>query len=93
MSKLLEGCESWARFWVCCGPMRRNSFKAVVLVGDTLYTGAASGVDPATGAPPPDAQDEARIAMEGVKERLALADDHGRFGGGAGILPGSFPSC
>ena len=45
----------------------------VVLVGDTLYMGAASGVDPATGAPPPDIQDEARIAMDGVKARLALA--------------------
>ena len=48
-------------------------FSTVVLVGDTLYMGAASGVDPATGAPPPDIQDEARIAMDGVKARLALA--------------------
>jgi len=48
-------------------------FSTVVLVGDTLYMGAASGVDPATGAPPPDIQDEARVAMEGVKARLALA--------------------
>ena len=48
-------------------------FSTVVLVGDTLYMGAASGVDPATGAPPPDIQDEARIAMDGLKARLALA--------------------
>ena len=55
------------------GASEDQPFSTVVLVGDTLYTGAASGVDPATGAPPPDAQDEARIAMEGVKKRLALA--------------------
>ncbi len=48
-------------------------FSTVVLVGDTLYMGAASGVDPATGAPPADIQDEARVAMDGLKARLALA--------------------
>ena len=55
------------------GASEDQVFSTVVLVGDTLYMGAASGVDPATGAPPPDTQDEARIAMEGVKARLALA--------------------
>ena len=55
------------------GSSGNQPFSTVVLVGDTLYMGAASGVDPATGAPPPDIQDEARIAMEGVKARLALA--------------------
>ena len=55
------------------GASEDQAFSTVVLVGDTLYMGAASGVDPATGAPPPDTQDEARIAMEGVKARLALA--------------------
>jgi len=55
------------------GASEDQVFSTVVLVGDTLYLGAASGVDPATGAPPPDTQDEARIAMEGVKARLALA--------------------
>ena len=55
------------------GASEDQVFSTVVLVGDTLYMGAASGVDPAMGAPPPDTQDEARIAMEGVKARLALA--------------------
>ena len=55
------------------GSSGNQPFSTVVLVGDTLYMGAASGVDPATGAPPPDIQDEARIALDGVKARLALA--------------------
>ena len=55
------------------GASEDQPFSTVVVVGDTLYLGAASGVDPATGAPPPNIQDEARIAMDGVKARLALA--------------------
>ena len=55
------------------GASEDQPFSTVVVVGDTLYMGAASGVDPATGAPPPNIQDEARIAMDGVKARLALA--------------------
>ena len=55
------------------GSSEDQPFSTVVVVGDTLYMGAASGVDPATGAPPPDIQDEARIALDGVKARLALA--------------------
>jgi len=47
-------------------------FSHVVVVGDTLYMGASSGLDPATGAPPPDIQDEARMALDGLKARLAL---------------------
>ena len=47
-------------------------FSHVVVVGDTLYMGASSGLDPATGSPPPDIQDEARMALDGLKARLAL---------------------
>ena len=61
------------RYFNLPGSSGNQPFSTVVLVGDTLYMGAASGVDPATGAPPPDIQDEARIALDGVKARLALA--------------------
>ncbi len=61
------------QYFNLAGSSGNQPFSTVVLVGDTLYMGAASGVDPATGAPPPDIQDEARIALDGVKARLALA--------------------
>ena len=56
-------------------------FSNVVLVGDTLYLGGSPGIDPATGAPPPHIRDEAKIAMEGIKQRLALAGDQVELNG------------
>ncbi len=48
-------------------------FSDGVLTGDTLYIGGHIGVDPKTGQPPADAAEEARLAVEGVKETLAAA--------------------
>jgi reactive intermediate/imine deaminase len=44
-----------------------------VLVGDTLYLAGRIGIDPATGKPPADAQQEARIVLDGLKAVLADA--------------------
>jgi reactive intermediate/imine deaminase len=48
-------------------------FSDAVLVGDTLYLAGRIGIDPATGKPPADAQQEARIVLDGLKAVLADA--------------------
>ncbi|MFQ5671207.1 MAG: RidA family protein [Acidobacteriota bacterium] len=48
-------------------------YSHAVLVGDTLYLAGSIGLDPATGAPPADVREEARIVLNGMKKRLALA--------------------
>jgi 2-iminobutanoate/2-iminopropanoate deaminase len=44
-----------------------------VLVGNTLYIAGHIGLDTKTGAPPANAEDEARLVMEGVKQTVELA--------------------
>ena len=48
-------------------------FSDAVLVGDTLYLAGRLGLDPATGKPPADPEQEARLALDGVKAVLAEA--------------------
>jgi 2-iminobutanoate/2-iminopropanoate deaminase len=48
-------------------------FSDAVLVGDTLYLAGRLGLDPATGKPPADPEQEARLALDGVKTVLAEA--------------------
>ena len=43
-------------------------FSDGVLVNNTLYIAGHLGLDPKTGKPPASAEDEARIALEGIKE-------------------------
>ena len=45
-------------------------FSDAVLVGNTLYIAGTVGVEHATGKPPASAEDEARLAMDGVKQVL-----------------------
>jgi 2-iminobutanoate/2-iminopropanoate deaminase len=49
-------------------------FSDGVLAGDTFYMAGRLGLDPATGRPPPDPDDEARLMLEGVRAALALVD-------------------
>ena len=49
-------------------------FSDAVLAGNTLYIAGRIGVDPKTGKPPADVQDEARIALDGIKAVLAEAN-------------------
>jgi 2-iminobutanoate/2-iminopropanoate deaminase len=48
-------------------------FSHAVLVGDTLYLAGDIGIDPKTGAPPPDVKEEVRILMDRMKQRLEMA--------------------
>jgi len=43
-------------------------FSDGVLVGNTLYVAGHLGLDPKTGKPPASAEDEARFALDGIKE-------------------------
>ena len=45
-------------------------YSNAVLVGDTLYLAGAIGIDPETGAPPAEIEDEVRFVMDSMKQRL-----------------------
>ena len=45
-------------------------FSDAVVVGNTLYIAGTVGFEHATGKPPASAEDEARLAMDGVKQVL-----------------------
>ena len=49
-------------------------FSHAVLAGDTLYVAGTLGLDPETGQPPSDPAEEARLALDGIAKKLALAD-------------------
>ena len=51
-----------------------SPYSNAVLVGDTLYLAGALGLDPDTGAPPARIEDEVRIVMNGMKQRLEMVD-------------------
>ena len=48
-------------------------FSDAVLVGDTLYIAGHIGTDPKTGMAPADAEQEARLVMDGVKKTVETA--------------------
>ncbi len=48
-------------------------FSNAVLVGDTLYLSGTLGIDPDTDALPPDVQQEIRIILDSMKQRLEMA--------------------
>ncbi len=48
-------------------------YNHIVVAGDTVYVAGTIGVDPATGLAPADPEREARLALDGVKAKLALA--------------------
>lgn len=48
-------------------------FSDAVLVGDTLYIAGHIGFDPKTGQPPADAEQEARLVMDGIKKTVQAA--------------------
>jgi 2-iminobutanoate/2-iminopropanoate deaminase len=45
-------------------------FSDAVVVGNTLYLAGTVGFDPKTGKPPASTEEEARLAMDGVKQLL-----------------------
>lgn len=48
-------------------------YSNAVLVGDTLYLAGAIGIDPETGAPPDSIEEEVKIVMDSMKQRLEMA--------------------
>jgi len=48
-------------------------FSDAVLVGNTLYVAGHLGLDPATGKPPADIQEEVKLALDGIKEVVGQA--------------------
>ena len=48
-------------------------FSHVVTAGDLVFVAGTLGVDPATGKPPADAEQEVRFMLDDVKAKLALA--------------------
>ena len=47
-----------------------NPYSNLVVVGDTVYLAGSIGIDPATGAPPDKVEDEVKIVMDSMKDRL-----------------------
>ncbi len=47
-------------------------FSHLAVAGSTLYVAGTLGLDPDTGQPPADPKTEARLALDGVKNKLAL---------------------
>jgi 2-iminobutanoate/2-iminopropanoate deaminase len=48
-------------------------FSDAVLVGNTLYVAGSIGLDPKTGAPPTDLDEEIRLLLGGMRETLQAA--------------------
>jgi reactive intermediate/imine deaminase len=55
------------------GDMKALPFSEGVLVGNTLYIAGHIGLDAKTGAPPASPEDEARLAMDGIKQTVESA--------------------
>ena len=55
------------------GDMKALPFSDGVLVGNTLYIAGHIGLDPKTGVPPASPEDEARLAMDGIKQTVESA--------------------
>ena len=57
-------------------PGRNDSlpFSDAVMVGNTLYLAGKIGIDPATGKPPQDVEQEIRLVLDGIKKTLAAAE-------------------
>ncbi len=48
-------------------------FCHTIVAGDTIYIAGTLGLDPETRKPPADPRAEARLALDGIKAKLALA--------------------
>jgi 2-iminobutanoate/2-iminopropanoate deaminase len=59
-------------FIIVPGRTDNNPYSNAVLAGDTLYLAGDIGLDPKTGAPPPEIDDEVRLVMESMKARLEM---------------------
>jgi len=73
---LLAGCNAAGggpRHLNLPGASAELPFSHVVLTGDTCYVAGTLGLDPATGRPPADVEQEVRLLLDEVRAKLALA--------------------
>src|SRR5512133_1809626 len=61
-------CSNASKRAYCQAP-----YSDAVQVGNTLYLAGSGGWDPQTGKPPADFEQEARLALDGIKQTLAAA--------------------
>jgi reactive intermediate/imine deaminase len=76
LAATLSACASTSEAPKALNPPSRTDdrpFSHAVLAGDTLYVAGTLGLDPETGQPPADAAEEARLALDGIRAKLALA--------------------
>ena len=52
------------------GRTDNNPYSNMVVAGDTVYLAGAIGVDPETGAVPDDVEEEIRMVLDSMKDRL-----------------------
>lgn len=55
------------------GATQGPPFSTSVMAGDTLYVSGTIDIDPATGKPPPDARDGARLVLTNIKRAVEQA--------------------
>ena len=48
-------------------------FSHVIVTGETIYVAGTLGIDPETGQAPEDPRVEAKLALDGIRKKLALA--------------------
>lgn len=61
------------RKYIAQDPKTDLPFSEGVLVGNTLYIAGHLGLDPKTGNPPANAEEEAKLVMDAIKKTLASA--------------------
>jgi 2-iminobutanoate/2-iminopropanoate deaminase len=62
------------RRYIVLNPDSKLPFSNGVLVGNTLYVAGSIGLDPKTGRPPADVEEEARLALDSIRATLAKAE-------------------
>jgi 2-iminobutanoate/2-iminopropanoate deaminase len=58
------------RKYIVASPQSNLPFSNGVLVGDTLYIAGHLGLEPQSGKPPADAEEEARLVLDAVKKTV-----------------------
>ena len=76
LALLLAGCASSGGVEHFNAPDRKDTlpFSHLVRAGDTYYVAGTLGIDPVTGVPPADVEQEIRAMLDDFAKKLALAD-------------------
>ena len=76
LALLAAGCHATGGVEHYNPPDRKDTlpFSHLVRVGDTFYVAGTLGIDPVTGTPPADVEQEIRAMLDDFARKLALAD-------------------